>query len=267
MTYLLDWFRLPDEFENTLWLSQILQSMAMKYAVEHWRRNMPRTMGTLYWQLNDCWPVASWSSIDYHHRWKALHYMAKEFYSPLLVSGVEDAAKGTVEIYLNSDLMDAAAGELSWTVTTVGGEVISKGKEKTEIKRGSRRVNVLNLTKDIKTYGVRNLMVWLELSVKGQTVSTNFVTFARPKHLELCNPAIKTEIGQAGGNIVVTLTAKSPALWIWLELTDIDARFSDNFFHLRPEKPVKITITSTEPLSPAQIKKNLRVRSLFDTYK
>jgi beta-mannosidase len=267
MTYLLDWFRLPDEFENTLWLSQILQSMAMKYAVEHWRRNMPRTMGTLYWQLNDCWPVASWSSIDYHHRWKALHYMAKEFYSPLLVSGVEDAAKGTVEIYLNSDLMDAAAGEISWTVTTVGGEVISKGKEKTEIKRGSRRVNVLNLTKDIKTYGVRNLMVWLELSVKGQTVSTNFVTFARPKHLELCNPAIKTEIGQAGGNIVVTLTAKSPALWIWLELTDIDARFSDNFFHLRPEKPVKITITSTEPLSPAQIKKNLRVRSLFDTYK
>jgi beta-mannosidase len=163
--------------------------------------------------------------------------------------------------------MDAAAGELSWTVTTVGGEVISKGKEKTEIKRGSRRVNVLNLTKDIKTYGVRNLMVWLELSVKGQTVSTNFVTFARPKHLELCNPAIKTEIGQAGGNIVVTLSAKSPALWTWLELTDTDARFSDNFFHLRPEKPVKITITSPEPLSPAQIKKNLRVRSLFDTYK
>jgi len=180
MTYLLDWFRLPDEFENTLWLSQILQGMAMKYAVEHWRRNMPRTMGTLYWQLNDCWPVASWSSIDYHHRWKALHYMAKEFYSPLLVSGVEDAAKGTVEIYLNSDLMESINGELSWAVTDVQGTTISKGKEKTEIKRGSRRVNVLNLTKDIKTYGVRNLMVWLELSVKGQTVSTNFVTLPAP---------------------------------------------------------------------------------------
>jgi len=267
MTYLLDWFRLPDEFENTLWLSQILQGMAMKYAVEHWRRNMPRTMGTLYWQINDCWPVASWSSIDYHHRWKALHYMAKQFYTPLLVSGVEDAAKGTVEIYVNSDLMDTAADELSWTVTDVRGSAISKGKEKMEIKRGSRRVNVLNLAKDIKQYGVRNLMVWLELAVKGQTVSTNFVTFARPKHLELCNPDIKTEIGQAGGNIVVTLTAKSPALWTWLELTGADARFSDNFFHLRPEKPVKIMVTSSEPLSAAQIRKNLRVRSLFDTYK
>jgi len=109
-------------------------------------------------------------------------------------------------------------------------------------------------------------MVWLELAVKGQTVSTNLVTFARPKHLELCNPDIKTDIGQADGNIVVTLTAKSPALWTWLEVTDADARFSDNFFHLRPEKPVKITITSPAPLTPDQIKKNLRVRSLFDTY-
>jgi beta-mannosidase len=163
--------------------------------------------------------------------------------------------------------MDTAADELSWTVTDVRGSAISKGKEKMEIKRGSRRVNVLNLAKDIKQYGVRNLMVWLELAVKGQTVSTNFVTFARPKHLELCNPDIKTEIGQAGGNIVVTLTAKSPALWTWLELTGADARFSDNFFHLRPEKPVKIMVTSSEPLSAAQIRKNLRVRSLFDTYK
>jgi beta-mannosidase len=268
ITYLLDWFRLPDEFENTLWLSQILQGMAMKYAVEHWRRNMPRTMGTLYWQINDCWPVASWSSIDYHHRWKALHYMAKQFYAPLLVSGVEDSAKGMVEIYVNSDLLEPAmAGELSWTVTNVKGNAISKGKEKVEIKHGSRRVNTLSLSKDIKQYGVRNLMVWLELAVKGKTVSTNLVTFARPKHLELCNPDIKAEIGQAEGSSVITLNAKAPALWTWLELTDSDARFSDNFFYLQPDKPVKITLTTQEPLSAAQIRKNLRVRSLFDTYK
>ena len=186
MTYLLDWFRLPDEFEATLWLSQILQGMAMKYAVEHWRRNMPRTMGTLYWQLNDCWPVASWSSIDYHHRWKALHYMAKQFFAPVLVSGVEDIEKGSVAIYINSDLMEPCTGELSWTVTDVKGKTISKGKKQVEIEHGSRQANILNLTKYIKEYGIRNLMVWLDLSVNGKSVSTNFVTFARPKHLELC---------------------------------------------------------------------------------
>ena len=88
--YMLDWFRLPGKFEDLLWTSQVLQGLAIKYAVEHWRRSMPRTMGTLYWQLNDCWPVASWSSIDYYGRWKALHYMAKRFYAPLLITGLED---------------------------------------------------------------------------------------------------------------------------------------------------------------------------------
>ncbi len=90
MHYLLDWFRLPTSFESTLWLSQILQGMSVKHAVEHWRRTMPRGMGTLYWQLNDCWPVASWSSLDYNGRWKALHHMARHFYAPLLVSGIPD---------------------------------------------------------------------------------------------------------------------------------------------------------------------------------
>jgi beta-mannosidase len=267
MTYLLDWFRLPDEFEATLWLSQILQGMAMKYAVEHWRRNMPRTMGTLYWQLNDCWPVASWSSIDYHHRWKALHYMAKQFFAPVLVSGVENIEKDSVTIYINSDLMEPCMGELSWTITEVKGKTILKDKKQVEIERGGHQTSVLNLTKYIKDYGVRDLMVWLDLSVNGKSLSTNFVTFARPKHLELCQPDIKSTVSLENSTPVVTLASKAPALWTWLELADVDAHFSDNFFHLRPGKPVRITISTQEPLSLVKIKKNLRIRSLIDTYK
>ena len=267
MTYLLDWFRLPDEFEATLWLSQILQGMAMKYAVEHWRRNMPRTMGTLYWQLNDCWPVASWASIDYHHRWKALHYMAKQFFAPVLVSGVENIEKGSVAVYINSDLMEPCTGELSWTVTDVKGKTISQGKKQVDIKRGSNQTHVLNLSKYIKEYGIRNLMVWLDLSVDAKCVSTNFVTFARPKHLELCQPEIESTVSLENGTPVVTLTSKAPALWTWLELEGSDARFSDNFFHLRPGKPVRVIVTTDKPLSVAEIKKCLRIRSLIDTYK
>jgi beta-mannosidase len=267
MTYMLDWFRLPDNFESVLFLSQILQGMAMKYGVEHWRRNMPRTMGTLYWQLNDCWPVASWASIDYHHRWKALHYMAKQFYAPVLVSGVENNEKGTVEVYINNDLMQPFKGELAWTVTDVRGKTISRGKKPVEIERGSRRADVLNLAKEIKACGIRDLMIWLEVSVNGKSVSTNFVTFARPKHLELCPPDIKVEVSQTNGQSAVTLTATAPAIWTWLELNGIDARFSDNYFHLRPGKPVTIKIETEKPLTTAAIKKNLRVRSLIDTYK
>jgi beta-mannosidase len=263
---MMDWFRFPRDFESTLWLSQILQGMAMKYAVEHWRRNMPRTMGTLYWQLNDCWPVASWSSIDYHHRWKALHYMARQFFAPLLVSGVENTAKGTVEIYVNNDLVENCTGELSWKVTNAAGEKLMQGAQRVDIKRGSRRVNVLQLADYIKDKGVRDIFVWLELKVEGKSVSTNLITFARPKHLELHQPEIKSEVNVKKSNIEVMLTAKTPALWTWLELDCVDARFSDNFFHLQSGKPASINFSTEKPLSSAEIRKKLRVRSLIDTY-
>ena len=123
------------------------------------------------------------------------------------------------------------------------------------------------MSKSIKEYGIRNLMVWLDLSINGKSVSTNFVTFARPKHLELCPPEIKVEISRTKGDAVVTLTSKAPALWTWLELTGIDARFSDNFFHLRPGKSINITISTDKPLSVAELRKCLRIRSLIDTYK
>jgi len=134
MQYMLDWFRLPTAFDNTLWLSQILQGMAMKYAVEHWRRAMPRGMGTLYWQINDCWPVASWSSIDYHGRWKALHYMARAFYAPVLVSGVENTEKAEVAIHVTNDRMEDVPGAVSWRVTDSAGKVLARGRKKVVAK-------------------------------------------------------------------------------------------------------------------------------------
>ena len=106
----------------TLWLSQIQQGMAIKYAVEHWRRSMPRGMGTLYWQLNDCWPVASWSSIDSQGRWKALHYMARHFYAPVLISGVEDIEASSVDIHLTNDRLSAFQGEVQVLAMDTAGD-------------------------------------------------------------------------------------------------------------------------------------------------
>ena len=269
MTYLLDWFRLPTDFGMTLWLSQILQGMSMKYAIEHWRRNMPRTMGALYWQLNDCWPVASWSSIDYHHRWKALHYMAKRFFATVMVSSVENTGRNTVEIHITSDLLEAGSGELSWQVTDVAGKILLEGKEPVQVLPGkSRRVKTLPLNHPLRKYGSRNIMVWLELAVDNEVVSRDFVTFTRPKHFELRDPGIKMKVkrGKTGG-VTVTLASSAPALWTWLELPGIEARFSDNFFHLRPGKPVEVAVLTEIPLSIAELQKSLIVHSLIDTYK
>ncbi len=166
--YMLDWFRMPTSFEQTLWLSQILQGLAVQYAVEHWRRGMPRGMGTLYWQLNDCWPVASWSSIDSHGRWKALHYLARRFYAPVLVSGVEDGKLGKLAIHLTSDLLKSCSGRLRWAVTRVSGKRLAGGSRELRVAPGrSRRVQSLDLRPMLEAYGERDLLIWLEFTGEG----------------------------------------------------------------------------------------------------
>lgn len=90
MVYMSQYFKYPTSFSSLVYASQLMQAQAMRYGVEHWRRNRGRCMGAIVWQLNDCWPVASWSSIDYSGRWKALHYFEKRFFAPVLLSCCEE---------------------------------------------------------------------------------------------------------------------------------------------------------------------------------
>ena len=267
MDHMLSWFRLPTGFDETLWTSQILQGMAIKYACEHWRRSMPRGMGTLYWQLNDCWPVASWSSIDYYHRWKALHYMAKKFYAPLLLSGVEDKEKGTVDIHLTHDGLKARELTLKWFVTDASGKLIEEGKK--AVKAGAnanRRVHTLRLKKILAEKTARNCIVWLEVYQGRRRVGENMVLFARPKHLELgAKPKIKAAVKAGkGGRFHVTLTSTSAALWTWIELKNAEFRADDNFVHLRPGSALTLTVTPGSELTLGQFRSQLMVKSLVD---
>ncbi|MBX3728347.1 MAG: glycoside hydrolase family 2 protein [Candidatus Sumerlaeia bacterium] len=264
--YMLSWFRMPTGFEATLRLSQILQGLAMKYAVEHWRRSMPRCMGTLYWQLNDCWPAASWSSIDSLGRWKALHFMARDFYAPLLVSGVEDPARGTVEIHATSDALQPARCEVRWTVTTADGDTPDEGRKPVRLApRANRLVTTLRLAKLLERHGPRNLLVWLELHAADKLVSSNLVLFTRPKHIDLPDPAIGVAVEPAQDmTFTVALTARRNALWVWLELEGADATFSDNYFHLRAGQ-TRTVVARQWHLSADEFSRRLRIRSLVDT--
>jgi beta-mannosidase len=269
MTYMLDWFRLPKDFESTLWLSQILQGVAIKYALEGWRRNMPVTMGALYWQLNDCWPVASWSSIDGESRWKALHYLAKRFNAPLLVSGVEDLKAGTVEVHVTNDGLKPTQAELRWTLTDAAGKTLAKSTLAVRARANANtRVALLDLKKPVEVAGARNALLWLELVVAGRKVSDNLVNFVKPKHIELADPKIAAEVRPAkDGAFEVTLAAKRPALWAWLELEGLEARLSDNFLHLRTGAAAKVTAWPAKKVSAAELRRRLVVRSLVDTYR
>jgi beta-mannosidase len=269
MSYMLDWFRLPKDFEMTVWLSQILQGMAMKYAVEHWRRNMPRCMGALYWQLNDCWPAVSWSSIDSRHRWKALQYMAKRFYSPVLVSAVEDPVKNRVALYVSSDELQYIRGNIAWKVTNVKGIVFLQGNRDIVVPPGkSTLLRTIDIGKYLKENGPRDVMFWTELTSDRGVTSRDYTAFARPKHLELQKPDIKTKVTKnIEGNPVISLVTDVPALWIWLDIEGIDARFSDNFFHLLPGEEINVEVLEAEDLPIRYVNAHLKVRSLVDTYK
>ena len=268
MQYMLDWFRMPRDFEMTLWLSQIQQGMAIKYAVEHWRRSMPRGMGTLYWQLNDCWPVASWSSIDSYGRWKALHYMARHFYAPVLISGVEDTETGSVDIHLTNDRLSAFKGEVLVRAMDTSGTLLQEIHVEAGIDaQSSKSVKVLDLTETIDKSGIDNLLIWLDLREDGASVSKNLVLMSRPKRLSLIDPHIEWSLEKIDAcNYDVHLTASAPALWAWGEVSGIAYRFSDNFFHLHPGTEEVIHLTLSQEVDLDTIKQRFRMYSLIDTF-
>ena len=267
ISHMTEWFLFPKDFDSTLWLSQIQQGMAMKYACEHWRRIMPRSMGALYWQLNDCWPVASWSSIDSFGRYKALHYMARHFFAPLLVSGVEDSKKGTVSVFVSNDQREAVRGRVRWVATTATGKQLADGSLAAEVAAGkSAKSGTVRLSKLLEKYDRHDLLVWLELRVGKHIVSENLVSFSRPKHLRLLDPEIRATVRAKSTAYEVTLSAKRVALWSWLDLSQAEARFSDNFFHLRPGQKKKITVQLRKALGGAAFERQLRVRHLGSTH-
>jgi beta-mannosidase len=260
------YFRAPKDFESALWLSQIVQGMGIQMGAEHWRRSMPKSMGCMFWQYNDCWPVASWSSVDYFGRWKALQFLARRFYAPLLISGLEDASRGEVEIHVTSDRLEKCAGKASWQITDAAGKTLDHGRETIEIPaRQSRKVKTLRLSRHLKSAGLHNVLVWLRLETAGEVVSENLVSFVPPKDLPLAAPEIERSVTPAGGDFVVTLTAAKPALWCWLDLHGAEAKYSDNFIHLAAVHPAPIRVSPGKPMSATDFAAALRVRSLFDT--
>ena len=145
--YLSETFRYPKDLESLIFLSQILQGYAMKEATEHWRRNRGRCMGTIYWQINDCWPVASWSSIDYFGRWKALHYFARRFFAPVMISCCEEGEmtqrpscvseyhdiEKSVRLCVSNETRREISGIVRWALRDASSGVLRSGEERVRV--------------------------------------------------------------------------------------------------------------------------------------
>ncbi|MDX9980145.1 MAG: glycoside hydrolase family 2 protein [Lentisphaeria bacterium] len=265
--YLLDWFKMPHGLANTLWMTQVTQAECIRYACEHARRMQPRMMGVIYWQINDIWPAASWSSIDVFGRWKALQYFARRFFSPLLVSMVENRTNWTMAVHVSNHLRETADLRCEWRLTDLAGNELGAGGFPAAIKaQSNREVGVVDCAAAVAEQGERNLILWTRLFQGDELVSANYQTFARPKHLELRDPGLEVKVEQTGENrFAATVTAARPALYVRLELADADAWFGDNFLALAGGESRTIELSPWQPASLADVRARLRVSSLVDT--
>ncbi len=260
-----DTFRMPKDFESLVYLSMILQAEGIRYGVEHWRRNMDRVSGTLIWQLNDCWPVASWSSLDYFGRWKALHYAARRFYEPVMLS-IEDT--GTkMDVHVTSDRTETWQGEVRWKIETLGGDVLDQGQK--DVKAAALAdtpVLSLDFSSKVNDQNRRGLIFTAELWQGGARKALKVATFAPNKHLELVDPQLHAAVREEDGRLVFDISAKSLARFVELSLQSADVVFSDNFFDVPANETVTVSADMPRRWTLSRAQKAVRLRSLYQSY-
>jgi beta-mannosidase len=284
MDYMDKRFSIPQEFEHQIILSQITQAEAIEYGVEHWRqnRNEYHCMGSLYWQLNDCWPVASWSSLDYYGRWKALHYFAKRFYQPLFASVKEDHQQ--VEFWVTNDLKKSCEIELEWKLLNSEGDIVLKGvNSSTILPCHSLKLNSVDVSKINKEQSsLQNIIIFYKLNqTEGgyQLINRGFRLFDAPKFFKLKDPKIsydceeKNEKRNSSNNIRLNLKANHIALYVSINSDLFDFIASDNFFSMEPDEIYKVdieilrSIKNDTKYSIRDIFDSFKIRSLYDIYK
>jgi beta-mannosidase len=262
---MLDTFRLPKDFDSLVYLSMALQAEGIRYGVEHWRRHPDRVAGTLYWQLNDCWPVASWSSLDYYERWKALHYAAKRFFAPVMLS-IED--KPPVQaVYISNDTLEPWTGSVRWSLESLNGDPLTAGEADVKCAQQTAiEVCELDFSKHITDDNIRRMVFIAELWHGDEFVSVQSAGFVPIKHLSLDEPAITCHVSEASGQMIVELKAKSLALLVELSLPGTDIIFSDNYFCLPSHRTTRISCPIPARWTVNQVQQKLRIRSVYDSY-
>jgi beta-mannosidase len=256
----------PKDFASFVYMSQVQQADTVKLGAEHLRRNRPRTMGSIFWQLNDCWPVVSWASVDYYGRWKALQYYARRFYNDLLVSPHEE--NGVVSIYVVSDRTADVTGSVRVRLMTFDGTVLLENSQSLTIPAQSSKSYWQIPMEDFPRtsgYDPQKTVLSAELSVNNQVVSTNTLFFASFKDLQLPVPKITADLTTSGDGYRLKLSSNLFARDVYVSEGDYDTSYSDNYLDLFPGQSVEITIQSRATLE--QLRSALKIVSMADSSK
>lgn len=239
---------IPKDFENYIYVSQLLQADGMKTAMEAHRRAKPNCMGTLYWQFNDCWPVTSWSSVDYYGNWKAFQYQVKRSYENLLHSVNEEG--DFYKVYIVNDALENFTDELTWELISFDGTSLWSITKEVNVEQNSSSVVLEIPKKEFEKFNLEKAV----LNVRFEKQSSNYF-FVKPKELNLTKPTI--QITQKD-DLTIEITTNVLAKNVFIS-SENQVFFDDNYFDLLPneKKVIKLSKSVNE----------IKVQSLFDTIK
>ena len=259
----------PADFESMVYFSQLMQADGMRYAVEYWRRNLGRCNGALYWQFNDCWPVASWASVDYAGDYKALQYHARHFFAPTAI--IAETTKTGVDMWIVNDRPCKVQADLRWKCVTMKGEKLSAGTRELNLKKESvlklQSMSFEELTGDVSQ---KDAVLILELSdaVSSQILSTRQLLLVKDRDAALPKPDIRCNTRMTasddGGRYEVTLFSDTFAHIVLVRLEGLHGNFSDNFFDLAPGQEKTVDICLPEGMTKEEADEKLQIRSFVD---
>ena len=238
----------PKDFEDYLYVSQLLQARGMKIAIEAHRRAKPYCMGTLFWQLNDCWPVTSWSSLDYYGNWKAFHYQAKRSFENLLISVADENEK--FKVYLINDNFESSSGKLELELLSFDGKLLWKTLKEFTVQENASTAFYEILKEDFKSFNLQQTF----LKVKFNEFQSQYF-FVKPKDLKLSKPNIQVKTID---ELTIEISSDVLAKDVFLS-SENQVFFEDNYFDLLPNEKRIIKLSKAA--------KEIKVKSLFDTMK
>ncbi len=266
------YFREPKDMDGVLYLSQVQQAMAIKTAVEGWRALRPYCMGTLFWQLNDLWPVASWSSIEYGGKWKHLQYHAKRFFSPVAIVAKPSSDGQCIEFWALNDTASYVYSDVEGRLMDFGGGVLDSAEGPATLPPGSATLLETRYLSDLGSEADRrNAFIAMNIyaTVGGKRISHHNEWFFGPfKDSPLADAKVSVDVVKGEGTkFNVTLSTDKPALFVWANAKGIRGEFDDNSFTLLPDEPKTIVFTPKgKEVSLEDFRKAFSVTHLRKTY-
>lgn len=265
LTYLSDKYLYPYTFEDLVYASQLLQLDAIRYGVEHFRRFRGRCNGTIYWQLNDCWPVASWSSIDYYGRYKALMYGARRFYAPVLLSAHE---KGfNVVLNLSNERPEPFMGKVIYRVIDAFLHCYQTKELSVQVPAlTATDIASLDLSKEIQGHEKDRLLAYELYDQEGSLLSASSLLFEKPKAFSFKDPGLTITFKPTADPCLFTasIQAVNYAKCVEVDFDTLDASLSDNYFDLTFPEGKEITLRFETPVSLEEANQHCRIRSVYN---